>query len=406
MKKVATLVILILSIIGIERSMACTSIIISGKYTADGRPIMWKHRDTSSENNKLIYFSGQKYDYIGMVSTETENKSVWMGMNSAGFCIMNTVSYNINNGEDYDKGYGEGEVMALALSSCATLEDFEKLIMSLDRPSGLAANFGVIDANGGAAYYEVGDEALKKIDVNDQGLAPLGYIVRTNYSANGNPDLGQGYARYITASDVFLKSAMQNDLTVEAILRVAERNLVNGYTGDNLLHLATGEDEVRMVHFKDNIARKSSTSSVIFKGVTKGDDPMATQMWTVGGWPLAAPAIPVWMNKEKILPSLLTAPGGQNAALCDMALAAKSAAMPIKRGHGQDYININKVYNTDGSGYIQWVVPLEKEIMELAEAHSKGWSNKDIPSSKELKLLYGEIEKLIVKTYSEKGMNL
>ena len=404
MKKVASLVLVLLSIFSIEKSSACTSIIVSGKYTADGRPIMWKHRDTSNENNKLIYFSGQKYDYIGLVSTETENKSVWMGMNSAGFCIMNTASYNINNGDSFDEGYGEGEVMAMALASCATLDDFEKLIKSIDNPTGLASNFGVIDAHGGAAYFEVGDEAFIKIDVNNQDLAPLGYIVRTNYSANGNPDLGQGYARYITASDVFLTSAMQNDLTVESILRVAERNLVNGFTGDNLLDLATGEDKVRMVHFKDNIARKSTTSSVIFKGVKQGDDPMATLMWTVGGWPLATPAVPVWMNKDKLLPSLLTAPEGKNAAMCDMALAAKRAAMPITRGHGQDYININKVYNTDGSGYIQWIVPLEKEILALTEAHSKTWNNKDIPSSKELKVLYDEIERLIVERYSEHGM--
>ncbi len=406
MKKVAILILLLVSIAGAERSIACTSIIVSGKYTADGRPIMWKHRDTSSENNKLIYFTGQKYDYIGLVSTETENKSVWMGMNSAGFCIMNTASYNINNGESYDEGYGEGQVMAMALASCATLDDFEKMIKGIDKPTGLASNFGVLDANGGAAYYEVGDEALIKIDVNNQDFAPLGYVVRTNYSANGNPELGQGYARYITASDVFYKCSMQNDLTVEGILRAAERNLVNGFTGDNLLDLSTGEDEVRMVHFKDNIARKSTTSSVIFKGVRKGEDPMATLMWTIGGWPLATPAVPIWMNKEKLLPSILTAPEGENAVLCDMALAAKRSAMPIRRGHGQDYININKVYNTDGSGYIQWIIPLEKEILTLTESHSNGWTNKDIPSSKELKLLYDEIESLIRVTYSKHGITL
>ncbi|MEE4115711.1 MAG: carcinine hydrolase/isopenicillin-N N-acyltransferase family protein [Marinilabiliaceae bacterium] len=404
MKRIATLALLLLAVLQPQKSKACTSIIISGKYTADGRPIMWKHRDTSSENNKLIYFTGKRFDYIGLVSTETENKSVWMGMNSAGFCIMNTASYNINNGESYDEGVGEGEVMALALASCSTLEDFEKLLKGIARPTGLASNFGVIDASGGAAFFEVGDEALIKIDVNNQDLAPLGYIVRTNYSANGNPDLGQGYARYITASDVFYKAAMRNDLTVEGILSVAERNLVNGFTGDNLLDLATGEDEVRMVHFKDNIARKSTTSSVIFKGVKKGDDPMATQMWTIGGWPLATPAIPVWMNKEKLLPAILTAPEGKNAALCDMALLAKRAAMPITRGHGQDYININKVYNTDGSGYIQWIVPLENEILKLTESHSARWTDRDIPSSKELKLLYDEIEELIRVTYSKHGM--
>ncbi len=32
---------------------ACTSAIVSGKLTSNGRPILWKHRDTSDLNNKV-----------------------------------------------------------------------------------------------------------------------------------------------------------------------------------------------------------------------------------------------------------------------------------------------------------------------------------------------------------------
>ena len=40
--------------------------------------------------------------------------------------------------------------MKMALEPCKTLEDFEKMLNDLPKPLGVEANFGVIDANGGA----------------------------------------------------------------------------------------------------------------------------------------------------------------------------------------------------------------------------------------------------------------
>ncbi len=40
---------------------ACTTAIISGKFTPDGRPLLFKHRDTSFKQNKLMYFNDGKY---------------------------------------------------------------------------------------------------------------------------------------------------------------------------------------------------------------------------------------------------------------------------------------------------------------------------------------------------------
>ena len=33
--------------------MACTTAVISGKYTADGRPMIWKLRDSDNFKNKM-----------------------------------------------------------------------------------------------------------------------------------------------------------------------------------------------------------------------------------------------------------------------------------------------------------------------------------------------------------------
>ena len=56
--------------ISINESGACTTAIISGKATIDGRPLLLKHRDSNFFQNKLMYFDDGKYNYIGLVNSE------------------------------------------------------------------------------------------------------------------------------------------------------------------------------------------------------------------------------------------------------------------------------------------------------------------------------------------------
>ena len=79
-----------------EPLTACTTAIISGRFTPDGRPLLWKNRDTDDLDNKLMYFTDGRYDYIGLVnSKDTIGEEVWTGMNTSGFAIMNSASYNL-----------------------------------------------------------------------------------------------------------------------------------------------------------------------------------------------------------------------------------------------------------------------------------------------------------------------
>ncbi|MCK4813465.1 MAG: hypothetical protein KAT14_05960, partial [Candidatus Marinimicrobia bacterium] len=88
MKKI---IVIILSLTSI--ALACTSAIISGNATTDGRPILWKHRDTGSMENKIVFVSESGYDFIGVANAkDADNKEIWMGMNETGFSIMNTAS--------------------------------------------------------------------------------------------------------------------------------------------------------------------------------------------------------------------------------------------------------------------------------------------------------------------------
>ena len=85
MAKRAFLAIL-LFFVSYSTAAACTSAVISGRATLDGRPILWKNRDTSKTENKLIYIKGEKYDLIGVANnSDAAGDSIWMGSNSAGF---------------------------------------------------------------------------------------------------------------------------------------------------------------------------------------------------------------------------------------------------------------------------------------------------------------------------------
>lgn len=177
-------------------AFCCTSVIISGKVRADGKPVMLKHRDTSHQTNDIQWFQGEKYSFIGLVNTdEPFQKEVWAGTNSAGFSIMNTATYDLKDddvpAEQMDR---EGFVMYRALEVCATVEDFEHFLDTLSKPMGVEANFGVIDAAGGAAYYEVDNWKIRaKYDVNEE---PSGYRVVTNFTWQGRPEDHKGVDRY------------------------------------------------------------------------------------------------------------------------------------------------------------------------------------------------------------------
>ncbi|MCI0495741.1 hypothetical protein L0Z72_12120, partial [candidate division KSB1 bacterium] len=45
----------------------CTVAVVSGKATVDGRPLLWKNRDTSYLDNEVSYFADGKYAYIGVI---------------------------------------------------------------------------------------------------------------------------------------------------------------------------------------------------------------------------------------------------------------------------------------------------------------------------------------------------
>lgn len=365
---------------------SCTSAIITGKITPDGRPLLWKHRDTGELNNRIEYFKGEKYNFIALVNSPENVKEAWTGVNTVGFSIMNTASYNLKNDnvakEQMDK---EGVLMYKALSVCKNLKDFEKFLDKYSRPIGVEANFGVIDAEGGAAYYEVNNSGWVKIDVNDPKIAPQGYLVYTNYSYTGRINEGMGYVRYATADNKFKLRVTQNgDITPEWIFNNLSRSFYNSILDLDL------EENVNFIEKgsgffvdQDFIPRKSTSASIVVAGVKKGEDPMNTVMWTVLGYPPVSPAVPLFIRAEENQPWYMVKNGASqeskkyyeftgieqkedNSFVCDLALKSKAPIFPVSRGNGNKYFNFGALYNSDVTGKMQNVKEVEKNIFLMS----------------------------------------
>ena len=335
-------------------SPACTSVIISGKVTASGKPLMLKNRDTDHLDNRMEYFRGPVYSFIGQVNSESEGGEVWSGTNSAGFCILNTASYNIKDDdvppEMMDR---EGSLMFRALGICATTADFENFLDNMSKPLYVEANFGVIDASGGAAWYEVNNSGWVKYDVNE---IPEGYRVVTNFSESGRPEDYRGYERWLTASAVMQEMYAQAE---NGVMDIGPHDLIYGISR-SYRHAMTGIDWLNgfyslknnsgftgIIPDQDIIPRRITSSSVVFEGVRPGGNPQHTVMWTVLGYPCCTVSVPLLVGDSDIIPSYMKASETSgNAWMCDLARRIKdNYVFPFKVSSGQNYIDLNNVMN-------------------------------------------------------------
>jgi hypothetical protein len=344
--------------------IACTSAVISGRATADGRPILWKHRDSDFERNKLRYFQGPRFAFLGVVNSDSLQDEVWMGSNSAGFSIINTAAYNMNVGVQCPREDEEGIFMRQALGACATLGDFEQLLRDTEGKRGVDANFGVIDVSGGAAYYEVGCARWVKYDANDPATAPDGYLLRTNYALSGSPERRKGTVRFVTITRLVDEEFKARKLSVEFLLHEADRSLKHAILNRDLAsEVPRDSGETNMVLFRDFIVRSSSTSSLIVQGVRPGEDPALTTLWAVLGFPLTTAAIPAWVAAGPALPEMALSPDGKTSPLNEKGLALKRRCFPLTVDNAADYLDLAQLFNREGTGIAQRVAALNAETV-------------------------------------------
>lgn len=382
---------------------ACTSFIISGRYTPDGRPVLYKNRDTDNMNNALVYFSDGRYDYIGLVNSDSTWKSmVWGGYNSAGFAIINTAAYNNNTGDTTKISDLEGVLMKKALQNCRTLADFEVLLDTIKKPAGVDANFGVIDAQGGAAYYETGNFRYVKFNANDPAVAPEGFLVRTNHSVSGDYSKGLGHVRFNTATVALRNAFRDKKLSPEELINCISRNLSNSLTGDDLSADIPAGDKPRYRFFLDFIPRRSTSGVIMIVGAKDEKDIPNAMMWTILGFPPVSIAIPVWISAGEHLPAAVSMKDDLHAPVCDAALKLKDDCFPLRTDGGQNYINVTAVINLRKTGYMQLLKPYEETIFKKAADIEKGLEE-GTKSKQDVINFYGWIDEYVAGCFEKTG---
>lgn len=342
-------------LLGIIQGSACTSAIVSGSLTKDGRPILWKHRDTGEENNKVARTTAKDgtFEYIALYNaSDKNNREAWIGYNTEGFAIMNTASYNIKD-DNVKKMDEEGIIMAEALATCSTVNDFERLLITHKKPLRVEANFGVIDALGNGAYFETNNTTYTKFDLKD---TPQGIIVRTNYSHSGRKDEGYGYIREQNAIDLLAPYIANKSISPEVFTEYISRSFYNSLIGKDF-----SKDSVEWIVDQDFIPRRISTATTCIEGVLKNESPLLTTMWIGIGYPPCSEIRMARTGENGIPIELQASTLNGHSSLCDTVVKRKNDVFPIKRGSGKSYLNIKKLYNSHGTGYCQILYPINRE---------------------------------------------
>ena len=338
------LFLLAIATIILSSSWACTSFIISGKATPSGRPMMFKNRDTDELNNRIAHFQGDKYAFMGLVNAPSLDGEVWAGMNEAGLCIMNTASYNLREDQLDCQMDREGEFMYHVLGQCANIQEFENWLETYPQPWGVEANFGIIDAQGGAAYYEINNHRWIKYDVNDEAN---GYRVVTNFSFAGRYEDYEGWERYQTATAIMQeKFSREKEMTAIDAINYFSRTYRHEVLQLNYSPVNTSEYAVD----QDFIPRRITSAVVCFEGVMAGDKPLHTVMWTALGYPACAVAIPLLMNSSS-LPAYMAARNPKakkgealHSEMCDASLQIKDQwAFPMHISNGKRYVALQTI---------------------------------------------------------------
>ncbi len=344
----------------------CTTALASGFATPDGRPLLWKNRDMNRSDQEYHYVDDGRIPFIGLTNRNEPTFQYYAGVNAVGFAIENSNSYNLGQaagGNGWGWADDDGEIQALALATCRTVDDFQVLLDSLDNAEGrtLNSNYGTFDAFGGAAMFETEGFQYFRHDAVD---APEGFLVRSNYSYSGNgldnrPNYW-GPNRHDRAYKLLKDAEENNNLTPEFLIQLVIRNLAapdmldyelpyNNYYEDNPFgHIPNG----------NTVCRSSTVSVLVAQGVRECEHPDKTLIWALTGNSFATITTPLWVRAGSVPEEH---DGINSSRICDAAIVIKNWL--IEDGCANTF----KLCNDDGSGFWDWMFPLERTVFQRVE---------------------------------------
>lgn len=364
---------------------ACTIGAFSPLSTRTGAPILWKNRDVDNPDQEMRFFADGRFRFIANVYAG-ESANVWAGINEVGFGIMNSNSYNLSGKKR--KAADDGNVMHLALANCASLEDFTRLMDSLNVVGRTTpANYGVFDSTGATAIFEASNTYYK---VCDAAFDSHNFTLRANYSFSGDSLRLRGRNRWLRAMQLSIPARRNNAITPEWVVQTLCRDL--GQVGFNPYPLPFpgryGTLEPGYLPTESTISRHTTRSVEIMVGRQLGCPVGSSMMWVLLGSPDVALPVPLWVAAGKV-PTALDGP--VRSAICDEAARVHS------------YIHSDPKHpaavNTRALAHVQnFFAPVESTIFAIVESAATSWLDRS-PLPEQASALSDTVCEMVLSAY-------
>lgn len=337
----------------------CTSAILLPHQSSSASAVLWKNRDTGVLSNRVVYVKEQPFSYLGLCDRQNRSgRAVFAGLNSEGFGIINTVAYNLPlpEGEQMDM---EGIIMADALRTCRTTDDFEAYLKAHQGPDlGSQANFAVLDSRGKSLLFEVHNHGYSIVDPKEFG--PHG-LINTNFSRSGTSGQGAGYLRFERATWLF-DQLPSGPVGVFHLLTRFTRD-----TGNALVRQPTPFDPLPNDHedvwisTKDSINKYDTSAAIVIVGRNPLERDSVATLWIIPGEPICAPALPLWVEAGSS-PDEFCA--GDEAPLWQASLAIKKTIRPHREGNRAHYLNLSRLVDPAKGGYLPQLMAFEARVIQ------------------------------------------
>ena len=288
-----TLLLFLLSAFSFD-SLACTSAVVAPQRSSEGVPLLWKHRDNAKyTNTRIEYIADGTYAYTAVVpNNEKYAKGVYAGINEKGLGIISTATKNLpeSTPEEYKActlRRMRGGAMWNGLRECATIDEFEELLKTTKRSRRSHSNYGVGDATGAVAYFEVWDIGYRRYDVSESGND--GFDVRSNFSHAGNPEkVGASKRRY----DLIIKEMAAHKGGFAPQDFIGYSRSYNSIKYGDVLDL-----KKRYYCSNHTVPRASTVGSFVI--VCDGKNP---RMLVMNGHSVSSLAVPVYVRAKENIP--------------------------------------------------------------------------------------------------------
>ena len=413
-------------LVSVDSSMACDIAVVSGKYTSNGRPLIWKNRDHGPRwEQEVRYYDAVDPNVGGSVRVVDRASTMkWLygdgdvtimsgGVNESGFAIANTTVYEADPVHEY---YSNANhlLMEKAVETCITVEDFDALLADFRNVSEnwnkiISGNFVAIDAEGGAALYEIysgpGVQAylnplmINKFDANDVEDAPMGFVNRTNShewltrTSDTKRELrGTDILAELYDEGVEFPNEASKGLNFKNVLMVLAKDVCGD---DPTMVDGIPSSSPNKYNTKYCISRYMTNIALVVDGVPVGEDPGLSTLWCNLGEPSIGVSTPYFPAANGVTPyawaesDMETGYPIDNTVTCAINQAINDCEIDglyiNNWDYGYWYLEMDRTIDYELLREVQtWTLPLEEKIIENTEAildqyrNGSGYTTQDL----------------------------